>query len=330
MQPQGQQIGISESTYRALNKNLGNTNVENLTWDHDEEEIYVIYQQDKSVKAHPIDYFMERVRPYIHIGQPVLIYSWTERGQIFPQRTVLGSKIGILTGAVRQGEHENIVVFSDRYFKTIQDDWKKTEYNSGTKLNENDAIEGLTIHHWPTQLVLMNVKKTDQETVNRAMKKFQERHQFDEKFDSDVKSYYWKVEQVDKVRTERIMNITVSGLILCILVIAAFIILYLHIEAEMEEKQRRNTFLQCMGMHRKERLKLIRTEIRSNIWIPFIMGTAVAGGLTVVIWKLREYSAQDCLNYTKWIGGLYVIYLALQGLVDLYLEYYSIRKVDKL
>ena len=50
--PQGQHIGISETTYKELNKALGKKS-EKMNLSADGKEIYIIYQQDKSTKAHP-------------------------------------------------------------------------------------------------------------------------------------------------------------------------------------------------------------------------------------------------------------------------------------
>ena len=121
--PQGQHIGISETTYKELNKALGKKS-EKMNLSADGKEIYIIYQQDKSTKAHPLDYLNSRKEPYLHIGQPIESYGFLDREKIYPTRTVKGEKTDILTGAFRQGSEENLVVFSDEYFEKVQDDWK--------------------------------------------------------------------------------------------------------------------------------------------------------------------------------------------------------------
>ena len=47
----------------------------------DGKEIYIIYQQDKSTKAHPLDYLNSRKEPYLHIGQPIESYGFLDRGK---------------------------------------------------------------------------------------------------------------------------------------------------------------------------------------------------------------------------------------------------------
>lgn len=101
--PQGQHIGISETTYKELNKALGKKS-EKMNLSADGKEIYIIYQQDKSTKAHPLDYLNSRKEPYLHIGQPIESYGFLDREKIYPTRTVKGEKTDILTGAFRQGK----------------------------------------------------------------------------------------------------------------------------------------------------------------------------------------------------------------------------------
>ena len=72
--PQGQHVGISESTYRLLCEEKG---VIPQDIEIDKDEIYIVYQQDVSMKAHPLDWYMDRKTPQIRIGQPLRAYSFT-------------------------------------------------------------------------------------------------------------------------------------------------------------------------------------------------------------------------------------------------------------
>ena len=94
--------------------------------------------------------------------------------KIYPTRTVKGEKTDILTGAFRQGSEENLVVFSDEYFEKVQDDWKKYNWITGDLVEEGEAEEGVTIHHWPTKLVLLNVKNADYQKIEKRAPGFSE------------------------------------------------------------------------------------------------------------------------------------------------------------
>lgn len=152
--PQGQHIGISESTYKKLSEAVGKK-AKDLNLSADGKDVYIIYQQAKSVKAHPLDYLNSRTKPYLHIGQPLESYWYLDREKIYPKRLVKGEKIDVLTGAFRQGSEENLVVFSDEYFTNVQDDWKKYNWITGDPVQKEEAVEGVGIHHWPTRLVLL-------------------------------------------------------------------------------------------------------------------------------------------------------------------------------
>lgn len=68
----------------------------------DGKEIYIIYQQDKSTKAHPLDYLNSRKEPYLHIGQPIESYGFLDREKIYPTRTVKGEKDGYSDRCIRR------------------------------------------------------------------------------------------------------------------------------------------------------------------------------------------------------------------------------------
>ena len=100
--PQGQHVGISESTYRLLCEEKG---VIPQDIEIDKDEIYIVYQQDVSMKAHPLDWYMDRKTPQIRIGQPLRAYSFTQREKLYPARTVVGEERQILTGLFQGGSH---------------------------------------------------------------------------------------------------------------------------------------------------------------------------------------------------------------------------------
>ena len=93
--PQGQHVGISENTYKELRENLGLPE-EKLQLKGD--EIYIVFQQDLSVKAHPLDWYMSRRKPYVRIGQPLQYYQFVSRERLYPPRKVAGTEREVLTG----------------------------------------------------------------------------------------------------------------------------------------------------------------------------------------------------------------------------------------
>lgn len=330
MLPQGQHIGISESTYAQLCEATGKQ-VKPLKLSADGSDVYIIYQQDKSVKAHPIDYLFSRKEPYLHIGQPVEAYGYLFREEIFPKRKVSGEEINILTGAYRRGDYENIIVFSDEYFARVQDDWKTTNWIDGSVMKE-EGIEGVTIHHWPTNLVLVKIPDGNtsvQNAIEKELQKFAKKHALDEKFDSEVLAFYSSETEGKEIKAERLLAVILNVFLICTLLYTSFFILFLKVESEMQEKKKRKEFLQCMGMCRNERARLIKHEFAPYVWMPVLMTVVVVPVLTGIIWILREYTAEDYVRYVKWLGVLGIAYLILHVAVIKLFEVYTIRKVEK-
>mgnify|MGYP006918634666 FL=1 len=325
--PQGQHIGISESTYKKLCAAAGKK-AENLNLSADGKDVYIIYQQAKSVKAHPLDYMNSRKNPYLHIGQPLQSYWYLDREKLYPKRTVTGETIDVLTGAFRQGSEENLVVFSDEYFENVQDDWKKYNWITGDPVQKEEAVEGVGIHHWPTRLVLLNVKNADYEAVEKDLQAFRKAHEVDEKFDQDVLSCYAKRTSIEQMKSERFMTTVVDIFIMGAFLLGSILVIYLKYESEMKDKKRRNEFLTCIGMRTKERIQVIRTETRIFFWVPVAVLLVTVPVLTAEMWKMRQYTGADCGKYAKYLLILTGIYLVLQGIGVKVIEWHTIRKVE--
>ena len=325
--PQGQHIGISESTYKKLCAAAGKK-AENLNLSADGKDVYIIYQQAKSVKAHPLDYMNSRKNPYLHIGQPLQSYWYLDREKLYPKRTVTGETIDVLTGAFRQGSEENLVVFSDEYFENVQDDWKKYNWITGDTVQKEESVEGVGIHHWPTRLVLLNVKSADYKAVEKDLQTFRKAHEVDEKFDQDVLSCYAKRTSIEQMKSERFMTTVVDIFIMGAFLLGSILVIYLKYESEMKDKKRRNEFLTCIGMRTKERIQVIRTETRILFWVPVAVLLVTVPVLTAEMWKMRQYTGVDCGKYAKYLLILTGIYLVLQGIGVKVIEWHTIRKVE--
>ena len=47
--------------------------------DAEGKKVYLVHQQDRSVKAQPMDWFYGKSRPNIHIGVPAAEYDWRDK-----------------------------------------------------------------------------------------------------------------------------------------------------------------------------------------------------------------------------------------------------------
>lgn len=325
--PQGQQIGISESTYKALCE-LGGREAGELSLAEDGSTIGVIFQQDQGIVSHPLDYFVNSKTPYLHIGQPLEMYDGRNRMDIFVQRKIAYSATGALVGNFRQGHHENIVIFNDAYFDSVKEDWQKFNAITGEPLTE-PGVEDLTLHHWPDRLVLLRCNdKSASDYIDASLKKFEEHHAYDNKIDCTVLSCYAKAELVKERSSENILKVVTNGLIVLILALVSCILMYIKGESELREKRRQSEFLKCMGMNIKDRKKLLRKEREVFLFIPMILGTLISILYTAITVYLRQMSGEDVMHYFAGFALLWSANLAVQFLLTKAFEYRMSRKIE--
>lgn len=326
--PQGQHIGISVSTYKQLCEKTGQA-AEKLALPDDGSEFYTIYQQDKSIKAHPIDFYsLGHTKSYLRIGAPLPDYSYMPHDNRFLMKKETGEKIGVLTGAYRRGYLENILVFSDSYFDSIQNLWKTCDYGSGWTEENFDSPEQMDIYEWPTKLRLLKVDASVKKDVERELQIFRKAHKLDESYDAEVQAYYSSDIQMMQIRAEHLMGISANAFVICVLTLLSILILYLKLESEINEKKSRNEFLRRMGMRRGDRVKVLRSEIKVYFACPAAIAVLLVPVLTKTVWRLREYSTEDCVFYAKGLVLLAAVYIILQLLAEKMFEIYMIRKVE--
>lgn len=306
---QGQNIGISETTYRAL-KELAGESWEDLDLDDGGNKIHVVYQQDQSSRAKPLDWFQWTKKPYIHIGQGLMAHNIYTRRETYPPREIISEERGALIGAFRQGKYENLIVFSDAYFNSVKDSWKTTDFLTGESVSPDEAVQGETIHEWPTRLCLVNVPEEYRERAEKILTAFRKDHAFDEQFDPLVKSAYDSGEEMHQREMERQMEMIVNGTILLMLLAGGTLLIHMKIRMDMPEMRKDYHFLATFGMDKEERICLEKREISRYVWIPLALAGGVSVVLTGLIWKLRLYEMSDIVNYIKYgilVWGGYVI-----------------------
>ena len=306
---QGQNIGISESTYREL-KELAGEPWEDLILDDAGRRIHVIYQQDQASKAKPLDWYLWTDEPYVHIGQALLGHNRYTREETYPPREIVSEEREALIGAYRQGRYENLIVFSDAYFESVKDFWKTTDLLTGEPVSEEEAVPDVTIHEWPTQLKLVNVPEEYQERADEILGEFREVHAFDEEFDPLVKSAYIGSEGQHQREMERQMETLVNGIVLLMLLAVGIFLLRMKVKMDLPELKKDYRFMETFGMGEKERTRLMKREISRYVWIPLLLGAGVSLVLTGILWKLRIYQTPDMAAYLKCgllIWGVYVL-----------------------
>lgn len=281
--PQGQHIGISESTYHALRKSLdANYQKTDLNLDEEGEYVYIVHQQDKSIKAQPLDFYLSGENPLLHAGPPCqgVFVEFIKEDIGYYFRNIRGEEIGSLTGAFRQGLRDNLVVFSDEYFEVAKELWKTTDMYSGRQIPEDvEKIPGINIRQGPTRLVLLRTEEENIRKLEPEMAEFKARHEADEAYDRTVSCYYTKPDAVQRLKTERTMKITMNLLVLIVFFVVYLVLLAVKMATEADMTAERARFLMCMGMRRKERKTLIGKEL---LYYYYMLPTVISIGFSVI------------------------------------------------
>lgn len=331
--PQGQQIGISESTYKQLKKYVDPSYKEEaMHLDRNGNKVYLVHQQDRSVKAQPVDWSYGKKKPFLHIGIPCEGFSMFRAKLDSPtyiQRTIAGEEFGSLIGCFRQGKLENVVVFSDEYFKKAQKMWKYTNIIDGSIIaDKKDRIDGVTVSQGPTKLVLLHVDKKRVSEIENEMQKFAKKHKTDLDYDAEISSYYSKTSAVADIKTERATKQIVNIFVISAMAIASMFLVYVKVLSELEDKKNRADFLKCMGMKKKERMRLLQHELYVFYRIPMEVAVVVMVLYTLATFHARMYNLSVQKAYVKNCIGLWLGYVVLEWIFIWILGKFLIKKVE--
>ena len=331
--PQGQQIGISESTYKQLKKYVDPSYKEEaMHLDRNGKKVYLVHQQDRSVKAQPVDWTFGKKKPFLHIGIPCEGFSMFRAKLDSPtyiQRTIAGEEFGSLIGCFRQGKLENVVVFSDEYFKKAQKMWKYTNIIDGSIIaDKKDRIDGVTVSQGPTKLVLLHVDKKRVSEIENEMQKFAKKHKTDLDYDAEISSYYSKTAAVADIKTERATKQIVNIFVISAMAIASMFLVYVKVLSELEDKKNRADFLKCMGMKKKERMRLLQHELYVFYRIPMEVAVVVMVLYTLATFHARMYNLSVQKAYVKNCIGLWLGYVVLEWIFIWILGKFLIKKVE--
>ncbi len=303
MKPQGQHIGISESTYQVLKRKIGEPLTESLNLIG--EDIHVVYQQDATIQSHPFEWFMLRNGYKFRIGQPLDEYLWYSRHSIFPDHSAKSEEIEVLIGMFQLGQQENIVVFSDVYFEELMSVEK----------------EG------PTQLYCINTSNVNYNEVNAKLKQFEEKNYLDSRWDRSIKPYYDKQQELKDIESENYLKQIVGLYTIALIAACALLVLYMKYLYALNETVKQYEFYDKLGMRRKEQNKVLSREIDIFMWSVFIVANICVITCTLITFNLRMFTDGEKLEYLKnfviYAGG----YWLLQSIGICVLKYVIIKRI---
>lgn len=342
--PQGQNIGISETTYHALKQALDpDYQKQSLGLDQKGKYVYIVHQQDCSIRAHPIDWANFKIKPYIHIGLPCKKFNANSMTLVtdFPQRKIIGEEIGSLTGCYLQGLQENLIVFSDEYFAKAQDFWMDTFISDGSSITaynekyaaagkEIEATPGVNVLQGPTKLVLIKADSENVAGITKELEKLEKEHydDFELSYDPDINCWYSSENMIQDIKSERFMKLIVNLFIIIVLAVTGMIFLLIKTISEVEEKKERSVFLKQMGMRRKERIYLLKKELYIFFQIPFVIATIGTVSFTAATFYVRMYTFEVIKQYLIRSILIWAIYFFVQWIFIWILGKFVIRKAE--
>ena len=339
---QGQQIGISESTYHILKKKLDDKYVEeSLGLDSKGKTVYIVHQQDEATKAQPIDWYYNKKKPTLHVGVVCAYHHMADQRSSYLERVVVGEEVGSLIGCYSTEKCENLVVFSDAYFKQALEEWKHVDAITGMRADAYSEIhqgqEPLLVQG-PSRLVLFNAEKDFLKIIDHRLEAEEENHRFilslvngintRSNYDSTVKFHYMSYAAIKDLKAERAVKLIVSIYLMCTLQFLVWILLYSMYQLNLDENVKRNQFLSQMGMSGKKRKRMNSREWNIFLYIPCIVILATVVVFFSITSVLRMYSPSMVEACIADLLILLAAYIFINGLFFLLINISMSRRYE--
>lgn len=213
-------------------------------------------------------------------------------------------------------------------WKNFKRNWKDYNFYDGKLIeNEEEKIEGMTIYQGMTRLVLMKADENVLGQIDKKLDDFEERKLQEEKdlfkiyykkgvYDYSVSYHYMKDAAVKNLLTERLMKMTMNGLVIIVFFLMNLMLVIIKLLSEMELNLRRTEFLTCMGMRKKERIRLMRKELLHHYYLlPAVAAAFFAVIYTACVFHARMYSQVDISAFLGNMIPLWIGYFILNTLV---------------
>lgn len=316
---QGQNIGISASTYKQLTgKSL------ELTGD----EICVFLQQGKEKVVHSLDYFGMGKKVFLHFG-PAYAGANLNRPYAFftDEFEVKSTKAEWIFGAYVNELNENVVVFSDEIFEELEqitsveellqyhipgdkdfpfhyeDRWVKAYAETAGFVNRLVFIDAEEENHAAILEALEEVCRVDVKSDEAYF------------FDKEVKRYYSSAEEREDALAEKMYWNIVCILMLAVFVFAEIFIVILRCFSDYSKLQEYDQFYQMFGMDKRRRDKTIYTIMRLFIAVPTVTAVVVGMIFTYMTLRLRSFTGTEIADFMTDYLPMVGIFVAIQVVI---------------
>lgn len=310
---QGEYIGISQDTYRALKEAVGGK-PEHL--DLEDGQIYTVYQQNVSMASRNLDYSGSRTGNYLRFGQPLIYYSVDRRHEIYTGHEETGRERDILIGVLGEGEQEHLVVFSDEEFsRGYEAVKKKNEENMPILMEKGEAAweqylmeneDNLT--DGPTNLILINVEDAKYESLVSDLAFLDENYPLDRMFDDRVGNLYPRDEMIISVKEVNVRDVILQAVAAALIFVFGLFQIYSKIQGEADQMEEQDLFLLRLGMKEKERKRLIHRQVHRPFWISAVAGILIELLFVMLTFENRLYSSDEIIRYLAAAAVFTLIY----------------------
>ncbi len=268
------QIGIPESVYMELKEKKHGEKPEALGLSG--EEIAVVYQEDTSAKAHPLDWLRPKEGIHLQTMNPDMeLYGF----EAYKVKKVQKEERDILTGVCGGGMWQNLIVFSDAYFREIDQGERLYLLNAGEAYDQ------------------VGQKLTDKVTREEAF------------------TFYGRRENIRDMETERYLKQVVWLFMLVMTGVCGVYLLFIKFCFEMDEIVERYRFLHCMGMHEDVLKKTLCREMLPFFVLPFAAGGISAVIFTALTFTVRMYTGDEIGRYLLYAAPVWIVYWTVQAAV---------------
>lgn len=313
--PLGQHIGISESTYKALKEAAGSD--EKGSPGLKGRDIHVVFQQDTSQRARLLDWYYSPMEdlgydPHLRAGM-MCAYTLGNRDKLYPQYHIKSQEKTILTGMFHNGDQENIVVFSDSYFEELR----------------QSVLDRIEEEPSPTQLVTLKTTGSQYRDVSDSLKSFTEKHAPDTYVDPAILPCYEKQTLQSVAEGGHFFREIAYSVTALLLLISSLYIFYLKYSLETEELKRRNQLLEAIGMNRRDRVRLLRSDMSVHSRLAFLAAAAVSAVFFIGMPAERHFTGKETGKYAIFLAVLLALYALIYGTGIHFLEKGFIKKVEE-
>lgn len=314
----GQNIGIPESAYKKFTGN---------SLDLNGEEIFIVYHQMVGDKAHPVD-FSTYGGQKLHFGSAYANggFFQNKESNFFRMYKVKGFERKNLLGYFGKGFNENVIVFSDEYFKKIlaeevQKDLEAKAYfdlngvNNRLQASEGGELKIEKAEDYPDSMALIKVDDKYINGIEEELSLFENSMDAAKKvqyeYDLQVRMYYNSKNIIQENMTDRIMKFISNLFLFALLLFTAIYIIYTNIVNEMEEKKIEYNFLNCLGMQKERMFKMLLFEFDLFAYVPLVVSTICSIVFVSFLLRLRLFTAIEVVDFSKKLAVLWIIIWAI-------------------